>query len=232
MLPRGCSHFKSPEVQTGEELSSIIGSSLQARPRLVVQVHLERELVRESTKRTNKRVAEQIEAAHKTSLAKGEVGIRDRSRHQHCGNWLTAISPHCRLTFSAKKNTPSYYENGTARLLEYRRLADEPLDSITSEMLSAYARHRLDAGLEVARVNRELQLLRRIFALAIEWGKVEKAPPRVRMISGEAHREMVLSETDEGTYLEATLAIGNPAPQASDQTRRSLSAPQYRDSAP
>ena len=36
------------------------------------------EPIRESTKQTNKRVAEQIEAAHKTSQAKGEVGIRER----------------------------------------------------------------------------------------------------------------------------------------------------------
>ena len=36
------------------------------------------EPIRESTKHTNKRVAEQMEAAHKTSLAKGEVGIRER----------------------------------------------------------------------------------------------------------------------------------------------------------
>ncbi len=36
------------------------------------------EQIRESTKQSNKRVAEQIESAHKTSLAKGEVGIRDR----------------------------------------------------------------------------------------------------------------------------------------------------------
>ena len=36
------------------------------------------EPIRESTKQTNKRIAEQMEAAHKTSLAKGEVGIRDR----------------------------------------------------------------------------------------------------------------------------------------------------------
>jgi hypothetical protein len=67
----------------------------------------------------------------------------------------------------------------------------------------------LDAGLKVASVNRELQVLRRIFALAVEWGKVEKAPPRVRMIPGEAHRDMVLSEADEAAYLDAALAIGN-----------------------
>src|SRR2546426_10057043 len=36
------------------------------------------EPIRESTKQTNKRVAEQMEAAHRTALAKGEVGIRDK----------------------------------------------------------------------------------------------------------------------------------------------------------
>ena len=35
-------------------------------------------LIRESTKQDNKRVAEQMEAARKTGLAKGEVGIRDQ----------------------------------------------------------------------------------------------------------------------------------------------------------
>lgn len=36
------------------------------------------EQVRESTKQSNKRIAEHMEATHKTSLAKGEVGIRDK----------------------------------------------------------------------------------------------------------------------------------------------------------
>jgi len=52
-------------------------------------------------------------------------------------------------------------------------------------------------------------VLRRIFALAAEWGKVEKALPRVRMIPGEAHRDMVLSGPDESVYFDATLAIGD-----------------------
>ena len=37
------------------------------------------ETIRESTKQTNKRVAEKIEAAHKTRLAEGEVGIREKA---------------------------------------------------------------------------------------------------------------------------------------------------------
>src|SRR3989442_15595264 len=35
-------------------------------------------LVRESTKQRNDKVARQMEAAHRTSLAKGEVGIREK----------------------------------------------------------------------------------------------------------------------------------------------------------
>ena len=36
------------------------------------------ESLRESTKQSNKPTAEQMEAAHKTSLAKGEVGTREK----------------------------------------------------------------------------------------------------------------------------------------------------------
>ena len=36
------------------------------------------EMVRESTRQTNQNTARQIEGAHRSSLAKGEVGIRDR----------------------------------------------------------------------------------------------------------------------------------------------------------
>src|SRR5205807_7594505 len=35
-------------------------------------------LVRESTRQRNDKVARQMEAAHRTSLAKGEVGIREK----------------------------------------------------------------------------------------------------------------------------------------------------------
>jgi hypothetical protein len=36
------------------------------------------ELIRESTKQGNDKVARQMVAAHRTSLAKGEVGIREK----------------------------------------------------------------------------------------------------------------------------------------------------------
>ncbi|HUQ91205.1 MAG TPA: site-specific integrase [Bryobacteraceae bacterium] len=167
------------------------------------------EPIRESTKQSNKRVAEQIESARKTQFAKGEVGIRDKKPVPTLREFAeTDFLPFVRSTFGAKQKTLSYYANGTARLLEYRELADAELDEITGEQIAGFAQLRRDAGLKVASINRELQALRRMFALATEWRKVEKALPRVKMIPGEAHRERILSAEEEQQYLEAATALG------------------------
>ena len=55
-------------------------------------------------------------------------------------------------------------------------------------------------GLQVASINRELQVLRRLLHLAAEWGFVEQIP-KIRMLSGERHREFVLLPEEEGRYL-------------------------------
>ena len=58
-----------------------------------------RECIRESTKQSNKRVAEQIESAHKASLAKGEVGIREKrvvpTLRQFAPEFESAIRTQC-----------------------------------------------------------------------------------------------------------------------------------------
>ena len=57
--------------------------------------------------------------------------------------------------------------------------------------------------MQVSSINRELQVLRRMFYLTQEWGKVEKALPKVRMLPGERHRERVLTAEEETHYLGA-----------------------------
>lgn len=54
--------------------------------------------------------------------------------------------------------------------------------------------------LQVSSLNRELQVLRRMFHLAQEWGKVEKALPAVKVLPGERHRERVLTPAEERLY--------------------------------
>ena len=70
------------------------------------------------------------------------------------------------------------------------------------EKVSAYIAHRQSKGLQVSSLNRELQVLRRLFHLAVEWGFVEHAP-KIKMLPGEHHREFVLSSEEEAKYLGA-----------------------------
>jgi integrase len=159
--------------------------------------------IRESTKQTNKRVAEQIEAAHKTSLAKGEVGIRDRKPTQTLREFaVDDFLPFVSSTFAARSKTKAYYQYGVKSLLGYNKLADEQLDTITSETIAGFVAKRKQDELQIASINRELQVLRRMFHLAQEWGKLEKVPPRVRMLPGERRRERVLSWAEEKRYLQ------------------------------
>lgn len=162
------------------------------------------ELIRESTKQTNKRVAEQMEAAHKTALAKGEVGIRERKPAPTLREFAERdFLPYAEATFDAKRNTLRYYDHGVRVLLAFEPLASLRLDAITGEDVARFVAQRLASGRAVASVNRELQALRRMLALAQEWRKVEKALPRVRMIAGERHRERVITPQEEASYLAA-----------------------------
>jgi len=159
------------------------------------------ESVRESTKQSNKRTAEQMETTHKTSLAKGEVGLRDRKPAPTLREFADAeFLPFARSTFAAKPKTLQYYASGVKSLLAFERLADSRLDAITGETIGGFIAKRRDAGLEVSSINRELQALRRMFHLAQEWGRVEKALPTVKMVPGENHRERVLTPEEESLY--------------------------------
>jgi integrase len=113
----------------------------------------------------------------------------------------TDFLPCVRSTFADKIKTRLYYENGAKNLLSHDDLAGAPLDSMTTEQISGYVRARQQRGLLVASINRQLQVLRRMFHLAQEWRKVEKALPSVKMLPGERHRDRVLIPDEEARYL-------------------------------
>lgn len=164
-------------------------------------------LIRESTKQTNKRVAEQMEAAHRTALAKGEVGIREKKPAPTLREFVeNDFLPYARSAFAAKPKTLAYYENGAERILSFERLAGEPLDTLTGDRVAEYITYRKAAKgkrgrpLQVASLNRELEVLRRMFTLALEWGKTDKALPKVKTLPGENHRERVLTAAEQDLY--------------------------------
>lgn len=169
------------------------------------------ELIRESTKQTNNRVAERMEAARRTQLAKGEVGIRDMAPVPTLAEFAEErFRPFAQATFAAKPKTLVYYENGLNNLMAFDKLADERIDEITSELIAVYIAKRHNDKLEISSINRELQVLRRMFNLAYEWKVVERPLGRVRMLKGENQRDRVLTAQEEKRYL------GNAAPLLRD----------------
>jgi integrase len=174
-------------------------------------------LVRESSKQGNDKVARQMEAAHKTSLAKGEVGIREKkpapTLNEFCDSrfelWVKATFERTCL------NNWRWFRAGIRRLTSYESLANAKLDEITNEKLAGFAAHeqtRLQnrgksrdeekRGLAVSSINSAIRVLRRVLSLAVEWGVLESAP-KIALLPGERHRERVITTDEEMRYLAA-----------------------------
>lgn len=185
------------------------------------------EPIRESSKGNNKRTAEQMEAAHKTRLALGEVGIREKVKAPTLAKFMeNDFLPHVKSTKASKANTVRFYSNSVANLKSYAKLSGLPLDEIKAENITGFIAHRQSAKVQVSTVNRDLATLRRILNVAAEWGKVSTILPRVRLLPGENHRERVLTPMEEAKYLESATAIGNSLNEAYERALEGIRATQ------
>ena len=162
------------------------------------------EAIRESTRQKNQVVARNMESAHRTSLAKGEVGIRDKKTAPVLSVFCEQrLKPWAKSSF--EKSTPNnwlWYRAGIRSLLGYKPLANAKLDAIGNELAAEFASHRLAEGLEVSTANSALRVLRRALRLAEQWGVLEAAPA-ISLLPGERHRERVVTLDEEAKYLDA-----------------------------
>jgi integrase len=171
------------------------------------QIRFKGRLYQRSTKVTNKQVAGQIEAKFRTDLATGVVGLKLAKNAPLLEQFIERdFLPFIKSSKSGKANTLHYYRHH-AGVLKDSSLGNVPLDAIDQKLIASYAEDRRATGLSVATVNRELQVLRRIFKLAMEWSKVRGVLPTVKMLPGEHHRERVITPADEAKYLAACPAL-------------------------
>jgi integrase len=172
-------------------------------------------LVRESTKQGNDKIARQMESAHRTSLAKGEVGLRDKKPVLTLAEFIdNRFEPWAKATFekASPKTWFDWYRVGLRAIKGYKPLADSKLNEITGETLADFAAHRQTKGLQVSTINSSLRVVRRVLRLAVEWGAAESSP-KVKLSPGERHRERVVVREEEAKYLSAA-----PEPMASIAT--------------
>ena len=166
------------------------------------------EAIRESTRQKNQHTARQMEAAHRTSLAKGEVGIRDKKAIPILKSFcVERLEPWMKANFEqASPATYRWYKFRIDSLKRSATLAHLKLDEIGSETIAQYASERQRDGLQVSSVNGCLRALRRVLRLAMEWDVIQRLP-KVKFLAGEHHRERVITPKEEALYLAAALPL-------------------------
>jgi len=163
------------------------------------------ERIQESTKQSNKRVAEQMEAAHRVSLAKGEVGIREKKPVPTLKDFASRFEEAIETQCAEKPSTIEFYKRKLKLLLATDSLASAKLDEIDEAVIDGYKqsrsrmRSRRKKPLSPASINRELATLRRLLRMAHEWKEIQRIP-RIRLLRGERNREFVLSPAQESAY--------------------------------
>jgi integrase len=171
--------------------------------------------IQKSTKQGNPRVARQMEAAHRTSLAKGEVGIRDKKPVPTLKEFIVnRFEPWAKAQFesTSPKTWKGWYRTNLRVLAGFPALADKNLGLITGEDAASFAAHRQSKQMQVSSINSSLRVLRRLLRVAVEWGVIPAAP-KIKLLRGERHRERVITSAEEAKYLAAA-----PEPLASIAT--------------
>jgi len=161
------------------------------------------ELIRESTKQGNDKIARNMESAHRTALAQGLVGIREKKPIPTLTQFIdNRFEPWAKATFekTSPKTWFDWYRVGLRALKARKAFAELPLPEITSEAIAAFAAHRQSEGKQISTVNSTLRVLRRVLRMAVEWGVLDAAP-KVKALPGERHRERVVTPEEEARYL-------------------------------
>jgi integrase len=158
------------------------------------------ELIRKSTRATDKKTARNVEARLRVELAKGNWNILEAKPLPTLREFLEKeFLPFVRSKSKTKPKTVEYYEYGVSRLLQMA-FADLRLNEITDQKSAHFAAK--NCALSASTVNSGLRTLRRALGLAAQWGKLDKMP-KITLAKGEKQRERVLSPEDATVYLNA-----------------------------
>lgn len=162
-------------------------------------------MIRRPAKVRNRKDAGDVEREHRRALSLGQVHPNDP--------WPkpSASTPPMFRSFAkeflayakthTKPGTHTFYDVCLDRLLTFAAIADAPLDAITGDVVSRYARYRQEVPKNsVVTVNGDLRTLRRVFSLAVEWGRLDRAPV-IHELPQSQGRDRVLSFAEEAKYL-------------------------------
>ena len=165
--------------------------------------------IKESTRQKNKAIARQMEAARKTDLARGEVGLKRRV----CPEFRNFIDSEFLPWFEAmhQDHLRTYRRHRVAVVPLLDFFSGRTLSEIDQGMIEKYKTRRIQEKSSVtgrrlrpATVNRELAALRAVFNLALKHGLVKLNPVRgLRFFREDNEQTRVVSYEEEAKYLAA-----------------------------
>lgn len=165
------------------------------------------EHIQKSTKQGNPRTARQIEAAYRTALAKGDVGITERKK---IPSFKFALADFLSWSSGEHQAHPATHRRYLVSAVALRKhFVDTPLDRISPEeveryktLRSAQVSPRTKRRLKPATVNRELACLKALFNHVLK-GDVPLRNPvsRVKFCEEGNEQTRVLSYQEQERYL-------------------------------
>jgi integrase len=174
--------------------------------------------VQRSTRQGNPRVARQIEAAYRTALAKGEVGITERKKIPTFKAAMADFLDWSKQEHQMASSSAERYRYSSLALLRF--FGDKPLDKITPEEVERFKASRAaefktvggkgkkriltKQRLRPATVNRELACLRAMFNHAIRGDMPLRNPiskTAAKVLREDNEQTRVLTYDEQGKYL-------------------------------
>lgn len=179
--------------------------------------------VQRSTKQGNPRVARQIEAAFRTALAKGEVGITERKKAPGFKAAMRSFLAWSEQQHKRHPATARRYRVSSAAILSH--FGDQPIDRITPDDVERFkaarameyktvkgkekgTRKRTGRRIMPATVNRELACFKALFNHAIKSDLAVRNPvSRVAFLTEQNEQTRVLSFDEQARYLAAATPL-------------------------
>lgn len=178
--------------------------------------------IRESAKTSNRRAAEQIEAAYKVKLAKGEIDLDvEKKEIPSLRNAIKDYLDWSKMQHAAKPSTTRRYEVAAKALITF--FGNVPIDRISPDEIEKFKQWRSTQKkqpptlklkknknavtkftIKPATVNKELACLKIVFNHFIKKDVVVKNPvSRVKFLQENNEIFIVLTESEEKLYLMA-----------------------------
>lgn len=131
-----------------------------------------------------------MESAHRTNIARGEVGIKERNATPTLKEFAKQFEPWMEMEYASKPATVRFYKERLRRLLSDTVIGGTRLEAIDAAVIDGYKQRRTKQLsrygrlISPASVNRELATLGVMLGQALAW-KVLCGVPKIRKLAAK-----------------------------------------------